>query len=156
MGKIYINVLKLVLISDRIYIISLLKGLYMNLQNLLEKSRNNIKTVEYAEENQFYDVAISRYYYAIFQKIIYISKKKGFYSKPMQNENSHNSTITTFQENMVNVIKNEEITILASMMKLKSLRVKADYEEECIKDKNSYNLNKCSFNMVNEVLNKYI
>lgn len=128
----------------------------MSLRYLLEKSNSNIKTVEYAENNKFYDVAISRYYYAIFQKIIYISKKKGFYSKPDQSEGSHNFTIINFNKNMVDIIKDEEITILSSIIKLKRLRVRADYSEECIKDKNIYNLNKYSFNMVNEVLNKYI
>lgn len=128
----------------------------MGIEGLLEKSRQNLETGNFAEGKLFYDVAISRYYYAIFQKIIYISKKNGFYSESKDKSGSHISTIENFNKNISSKLDEEDVTKLSPIMKLKKLRVKADYGEECFKDKNMYTYNKCFFNMINEVLDRII
>jgi hypothetical protein len=51
-------------------------GDIMDIEILKEKSEQNFITGEWAEKREFYDVSISRYYYCIFQKIIYIKEKR--------------------------------------------------------------------------------
>lgn len=125
-------------------------------EGLLEKSEDNIKTGDFAEKNKYYDAAISRYYYAIYQKIIYISKKNGFYSKPLDGD-SHITTITTFNSKINKKLKPEDNAKLAVLLRLKQLRVKADYHESRITDNKTYNLTfKYFYNEIIGILNKLI
>lgn len=126
-------------------------------KRLLEKADDNIKTGNFAEKNKYFDAAISRYYYAIFEKIIYISKKNGFYSRPENGKDSHNNTIINFNCNISDKLEIGDITKLTSLLKLKKLRVEADYEENRINDNNTFNLMfKFYFNEINGVLDKLI
>lgn len=60
-------------------------------KGLLVKSKQNKECVHWAENKGYYDVALSRYYYSIFQKVIYILKERGCYE---QSENyTHGSTV---------------------------------------------------------------
>jgi len=124
---------------------------------LLEKADDNIKTGNFAEKNKYYDAAVSRYYYAIFEKIIYISKKNGFYSNTISGKDSHNDTIINFNSNISNKLETDDITKLTSLLKLKKLRVEADYDGNRINDNNTFNLMfKFYFNEINGVLDKLI
>lgn len=126
-------------------------------EGLLEKSKDNIKTAELAEKNNYYDATISRYYYAIFERIIYISKKDGFYSKPVIGRDSHKNTIINFNSNMNKKLHPADVAKLALLFRLKKLRVTADYEDNRMVDKNSYNLSfKYYFNEINGILDKLI
>jgi len=54
-------------------------------------------------------------------------------------------------------IQPADVTTLASIFKLKKLRVTADYEDNRMVDKNSYNLSfKYYFNEINGILDKLI
>lgn len=127
------------------------------MKNLLEKSKHNSETADFAEDKEFYDVAVSRYYYSLFEKIIYISKKEGFYQEPEKGEDSHKVTIESFTQNMMSSLEPEDISKCAIMGRLKKMRVDADYKEKRISDRNKFNLSfKCLYNQVDEVLNKFI
>lgn len=127
------------------------------MNNLLEKANNNFSTGNWAEKQKFYDAAISRYYYCLYEKIIYIAKKQGFYTRPPSGEDSHNYTIQVFQENVEEKLAPADVTQLTMMRKLKLFRVKADYEISQTKDSNIYNLSfKYFFNSINEILDKLI
>lgn len=127
------------------------------MRNLLQKSNHNNETANFAEGKEFYDVAVSRYYYSLFEKIIYISKNKGFYKEPSIGQDSHNVTIQAFTKNMMNSLEPEDISKCAIMGRLKKMRVDADYKEQRIDDKNTFNLSfKCLYTQVDEVLNKFI
>lgn len=127
------------------------------MENLLEKSRHNSETANFAEGKEFYDVAVSRYYYSLFEKIIYISKKEGFYQEPTTGQDSHKVTIQSFTQNMINSLEPEDLSKCAIMGRLKKMRVEADYKEHRISDKSTFNLSfKCLYNQVDEVLNKFI
>lgn len=127
------------------------------LEGLLEKSKHNIETANFAENNKFYDAALSRYYYAVYEKIIYISKKKNFYKKPSSGKDSHIFTINTFTQNVTKDLEPEDITTLASLIKLKKMRADADYDDKEIPNLNTFNLKfKYFYNQINEVLDKLI
>lgn len=129
----------------------------MGIENLLGKSNDNLKTAIWAEKQSFYDSAISRYYYSLYTKMIYILKKKGFYKKPPKGEDSHIYTIKLFNENLSNSLTPTDIATFSAMSKLKKARVKSEYEESKINDSNDFNLSfKFSFNCINEVLDKLI
>lgn len=127
------------------------------MQGLLEKSKHNIETGSFAEKNKFYDAAVSRYYYAVYEKIIYISKKNNFYTEPPSGKDSHIFTINTFTQNITKDLEPEEITILSPLIRLKKMRVDADYKDKQIEDSSTFNLQfKYFFNGINEVLDKLI
>lgn len=127
------------------------------MNNLLVKAKNNITTASFAEKQKFYDVAVSRYYYSLFEKIIYISKSRGFYKEPEKGEDSHNITISAFTQNMVNSLEPEELSKCAILNRLKRMRVDADYKDIRIEELNDYSLKfKYYYNQVEEVLDKCI
>lgn len=129
----------------------------MSIKNLLEKSDDNFKTGNWAETNEFYDTAISRYYYSLYEKIIYISKKNGFYTDPPRDKDSHVYTIKEFKKNVSITLQPQELAKLVAISKLKTLRVDADYKEKRVQNLNEFNLSfKFFFNSINEVLDKLI
>ena len=128
----------------------------MNIEFLKDKSEENFKTGEWAEKKLFYDTAISRYYYCIYQKIIYISKKKGFYQEPEKTEDSHKNTIIMFISELDSKLSSEEKINILQMKDLRRLRNNSEYRE--IKTKqNDYNLIfKFSFNRINNIVDKFL
>jgi len=97
-------------------------------ENLLKKANENSETAEWAEQREYYDVSISRYYYCLYEKAIYIAMKNGFYSEPKNGKDSHNKFIANFQKNISNRLSDSEIAWLSSFGKLKRLRINADYK----------------------------
>ena len=128
----------------------------MSIEFLKDKSEENFKTGEWAEKKSFYDTAISRYYYCVYQKIIYISKKKGFYEVPEKSKDSHIKTINIFISELDCKLSTEEKIIMLKMKNLRRLRNNAEYDE--IKTKhNDFNLTfKYSFNNINNIINKFL
>ncbi|WP_217303339.1 HEPN domain-containing protein [Clostridium sp. 001] len=127
------------------------------MENLLQKSEDNFKTASWAESNNFYDAAVSRYYYSLYEKIIYISKKKGFYTEPPKGQDSHVFIINQFTNNLSSTLPSQDTAKLSSMFRLKKSRAKADYREYKINSKNEFNLVfKFFFNSINEVLDNLI
>lgn len=100
----------------------------MSAENLIQKANNNSKTAEWAEEKAYYDVSISRYYYCLYEKAIYIAIKNGFYTYALNGKDSHNIFIANFQKNVVDKLSDEEIGWLAYFGNLKNLRNDADYK----------------------------
>jgi uncharacterized protein (UPF0332 family) len=129
----------------------------MSINNLITKAEHNHKTGMWAEGNEFYDAAISRYYYSLYEKIIYISKKEGFYSEPPIGKDSHIYTIDEFKKNVIDKLQPKDITMLAALSKLKKCRVIADYNEKIIKSKNDFNLSfKAYYNFINDIIDKFL
>ncbi|OOP74154.1 HEPN domain-containing protein [Clostridium beijerinckii] len=102
--------------------------------NLKIKSEQNYKIAEIAREKEYYDVAVSRYYYSLFQLVDYIlySKKDDF--DPSHSENSHVVTITEFNKFVCRKLKkklqDEEITDLLVLADMKRWRKQADYNKD--------------------------
>jgi len=125
-------------------------------KNLLLKAQQNMKTGAWAEKNEFFDVAVSRFYYALYEKILYISKKEGFYSTPPIDA-PHNYTLKKFKENILKKLGDEDRAWIAHLGKLKKCRVCADYEEDIIVDTRDFNLTfKAYYNSISEILEKFI
>jgi hypothetical protein len=128
----------------------------MNVEYLKEKACQNFETAEWAEKKRYYDVSISRYYYCIYQKIIYISKKKGFYKDSELLGNSHNITINNFIAGMYEKLTDEEKLDVSNIKSLKRIRNDADYRE-IVTEKNAFNLAfKYSFNNINKIIDRFL
>lgn len=128
----------------------------MSIEILKEKSHQNLEVAKWAENKHYYDVAISRYYYSEYQKIIYISKKMIFYMEPPKSENSHIYTINNFASSIGHKISDEDKMKILNLKKLRKLRNDADYKEEMIDSKN-YSLRfKFVFNDIQDITNKLL
>lgn len=128
----------------------------MTIEILKTKSEENFKTAQLAEKKEYFDAAVSRYYYCAYQKILYISKKKGFYVKPKKTENSHVVIINAFVDNFDNKLEGSERVKLLKMKELRKQRNNSDYEEIRI-DANDFNLAfKFHFNGIIDIIDKLI
>lgn len=112
----------------------------MSIEVLLDKSENNVKIAKIAEREKCYEVAVSRYYYSIYQKVTYILKKYTLFTGPEDNEKSpHVYTDETFKEyvltqGMRKGLAYDDLVDLSTLGKIKRLRIKADYSDETIND----------------------
>lgn len=130
--------------------------MFMDIEYLKDKSEENFNTAVWAEKKRYFNVAISRYYYCLLQKIIYISKKNGFYSEPPNGNGSHEYTINRFISKMGNKLSAKEKVTITQLKKLKRQRVDADYKETKI-ESNEFNLVfKYNFQNINEIVNKFL
>lgn len=128
----------------------------MNIEHLKIKASQNYETAEWAEGKRYFDVCISRYYYCLYQKIIYLSRNKGFYKEPIKTESSHNDTITNFIERMSDKLTDEEKIDMGGLKNLRKIRNTAEYNDVMF-DKNTFNLAfKFSFNNINEILGRFL
>ena len=122
---------------------------------MLDKSKMNQEAGAWAEKQRYYDVAISRYYYSIYQKIIYISKKLKFYEEPPYGSDSHIFTINLFRKNIYKKIEKKDIAWIEQIKILKERRVLADYGPDKIDSETVYNLVfKVPYNSINSILDK--
>lgn len=129
----------------------------MTNNNLEIKAQENYKTAEWAEQEKYYDVAVSRYYYSAYQKIICISKRKKFYKDFSGESDSHNKMIKHFSEKLNHKLDGEDIIILNNIQRLRRLRNDSDYSDKKIETENDFNLMfKFAYNNINEVLNKLL
>jgi hypothetical protein len=124
--------------------------------NLLNKSKENYDTASWAETSGYYNAAVSRYYYCLYEKAIYIAKVKGFYRPPEPDKGTHNKFIENFQKSVFDKLEPADVTWLSKFSALKGHRIKADYyEESCFPDKNQFILCfKYFFTEINRVLDK--
>ena len=106
--------------------------------DLLTKSNQNHKTAEYAQENKFYDIAVSRYYYCLFQLIDFIlyNKKENYFIP--EHVPPHNYTIEQFNALMYRkfrkALSDEEIADVVVLENLKKWRQIADYKNKMISE----------------------
>lgn len=125
----------------------------MSLEILVDKASKNYKTGEWAEINGYFDAAISRFYYCAFEKIIYLSKRRGFYEEG----NSHIDTINRFTKNMSGTLTGDEKLTVGGLKRLRGMRNNADYKEIQIENANEFNLSfKWSFKQINDILDRLI
>lgn len=126
----------------------------MSEENLLQKAKNNYEAAEWAESKKYFDVSISRYYYCLYEKAIYIAIKKGFYSYAINSYDSHNQFIANFQKNIQSKLAPEEITWLASFGDLKEQRTYSDYKLKCTNE-NEFKLGfKLIYQQIDSILNR--
>lgn len=130
-----------------------------NMNKLLEKSKNNKEIAEYSENNKYFDVAVSRYYYSLYQKIIYIIVKYAEFIP--ESKSTHVETLTFFKKfvyrNRMSEIrkKNLKFSVLTSITDLKDKRTESDYKNKIIKNKSSFDSKfGNNYRAINEFLDK--
>ncbi len=108
---------------------------------LQKKVQMNYEIAEYAEKKQYFDVAISRYYYALYQKmLIYLAQfdrndfnkwyKKRYKKKKEENEIiNHWEKIAFF----IDIFRSNNPSVdrikIANIQKLRKKRNEADYDD---------------------------
>jgi uncharacterized protein (UPF0332 family) len=100
---------------------------------LLEKSLNNKHCREWAFNIGYFDVAVSRLYYSLYQKLVYLNTKLklGVPNK----DKSHDDFICEIIEKLYEqkyFINETEITEFTILTQLRGKRNKADYYESMI------------------------
>lgn len=123
-----------------------------------EKYDDSIKFAEYAYNSKKYNIAVNRYYYGIYQKILNEIEKIGINIKYTSNEeNTHNNTITIFKDSVLGKKMNgndkfkKVIKFNNEISGLKKLRHKADYAPDNItEDEVKKAINK--FNVLNSII----
>lgn len=126
----------------------------MNEENLIQKANNNCEAAEWAEEKKFFDVSISRYYYCLYEKAIYVAIKNGFFSYSINGKDSHNKFIADFQKNIENKLSDKEAAWLASFGDLRNQRNLSDYKLR-ITDENQFRLGfKSKYLEIDKILNR--
>lgn len=105
--------------------------------NLKLKSDQNYEVAQIAREKEYYDVAVSRYYYSLFQMIDYILlNKKANFTVPSSG-GSHRFTIDEFNRFVYKKLKknkldDEDVADLIVLDDLKRWRQQADYKDRII------------------------
>ncbi len=107
--------------------------------NLKTKSIQNCKVAEYAKDNSYYDVAVSRYYYALLQLINYILYNRKTEFVVSNDGGSHRFTIDEFNKYIYRKCKkklnDEDYPNLLVIDDLKRWRQQADYKDRLITEK---------------------
>lgn len=130
-------------------------------KNLRLKAKDNFKVGLYSEKKGYFDTAISRYYYYLYQNIIaYIndnySEKFKLRDKTKDKEGIHQVTIMFFQKQLIanKLITNlGDMKLIANILRLRQIRNDSDYNNKIIKDKNTLTRTfKYEFDMIKELL----
>lgn len=122
---------------------------------MLDKSNRNFKTAQWAEQEKYYDVAVSRYYYALYQKIILILSKKESTKFNHGNENSHKDTINYFIEIITDELEPLEKAWILKLHELRRFRNAADYSSDKINENIFIKNFKSFYVFLKEILDKY-
>ncbi len=108
----------------------------MNSDVLLIKSDNNTTVANFALGEKFYDICISRLYYALFLKMKYIIQEHNPNFQVKNSLNSHDDTYRHFifiiNSYHYNYLGSLEIASLSDFHYLKRLRNRADYDNRII------------------------
>lgn len=129
----------------------------MNKINLLKKSEYNSKVAKWAEEEGLFDASLSRYYYALYEKALFIAKQKKFYNHSPDIKNSHIEFINDFYKNTKHLLNDSETAFLIEFGKLRRLRNRSDYLEHIIPNKNDFILEfKIYYEKINSIMDKLI
>lgn len=98
---------------------------------LLEKSKENKTVAVYAAKEGLYNVATSRLYYSLYQKIIHILPSEKYEFARNQQGDSHANTIKIFfliyEQDCI-----QRMNLIRDMSDLRKMRNKADYQSENI------------------------
>lgn len=119
----------------------------------IPKAKNNHTVGELAEKNKFFDAAINRYYYSLYQKIIFlISVDNNSNTNAYDDRDSHKTTIQEFIEKYRHELSSEQNMYLGYLDALRRERNKADYSNTGIADENEFNKKfKCKYFQSNKV-----
>lgn len=124
-----------------------------------DKYDESIQIADYAYNNNNYNVATNRYYYAIFQKILNVLGEENIKVKFTKDNavNSHVETIGKFREEILCKNKKgkervkQNVEFNKAINKMKKFRHKADYEEDFI-DNEDIKKVKSSFNYLDKII----
>jgi len=110
--------------------------------SLKDKAVNNYNVAQYSEKKKYYDVAVSRYYYYIYQNILHYFSAKPVNSC-MTGEDSHRETIKLFIDGITTDFKreNKNLLLLKNLFLIDSLRKirnESDYKDISITDENVF------------------
>jgi hypothetical protein len=132
------------------------------MEYLLKKAKENKIVAEKCEKEGYYHIAVSRYYYYIYQNILFFIEKdddlkNNFekYKKNNYSKNIHDITISFIIDSILNKESFEEINNSKQIHELKKLRNDADYKNcEFSKDKYEKQF-KNKFESVEKILKRY-
>ncbi len=127
----------------------------MSITGLLHKSRENRSVANYALRNGWYNVATSRIYYSLFQKMLYLLPRDKQEEIKRKQGDTHKETINLFWDiNEVDDIKQMEL--IRDMHNIRAMRNKADYKSEHITEIMYENRVKEQANRIELEINKLI
>lgn len=125
-------------------------------KSLLDKAVQNIETARFAEEKKYYSTAVSRYYYGLYQRIIFLLNEED-YIKNNTVRMKHVDIIDEFVDNYCEKLAPEQRRTLASLRKLRRLRNEADYDNKCYNDNREFEkIFKRKYNMVDGIVIRVI
>ena len=127
----------------------------MSINDLVQKANHNYQTAEWAEKNFKYDAAISRYYYAIYEKMLFLLMHSKDYVKPISADGSHVSDIDQFI-GIYNDLEDDDTKWVARIKRIKSERRKSDYNPDILIDRNRFTLTKLTIVEINNVMDQLI
>jgi uncharacterized protein (UPF0332 family) len=126
---------------------------------LLEKSLENKNTADWAEKQEYYDVAISRLYYSMYQKIISIANKREYKIVKKKGKGSHYHFINDFiiKAKEESVVEPTDCIYLYKINALRELRNTSDYDNVKIEDEDEFKMNfKSYYIKIDQVLCRLI
>lgn len=99
----------------------------------IDKYKSSKSWAESAYTQKEYDIATNRYYYSIFQKILFILDNSHISIKRIDGEGSHDYTARLFVENcLTGKDFKKKLQFNTNFQSLKQYRKKADYKAEKI------------------------
>lgn len=123
---------------------------------LKDKAYENQQVAEWAEKNKYYHIAISRYYYSLYQKLLHINSLKKLGIPKKCGQGSHYDFVKEITEKLNGKVESDEASVISSFLFLIKMRQDADYEDMLI-DNKKYMLNfKYSYININSALDNII
>jgi len=111
---------------------------------LEQKATWNLKIAIIAEQEKYYDVAVSRYYYSVLQIVAWLLKKEKVwdYHACTGIHSIIGDQLISFLQNQIGTskLKKKDYQFIGNWKKLKDEREHADYEDDCLSDKQRYDM----------------
>lgn len=128
----------------------------VNSQNLITKAEHNQITGNWAEQQGYFDVAVSRYYYVLYQKTLHILHKRPDFRQPDQGYNSHKIVVEELIKLLNPSLNSIEKGWIAQFSNLRIVRRKADYKNHLLTSNNFRSEFKYKYEKINEILDREI
>lgn len=104
------------------------------------KARENKEAGEWAEDKKYYHIAVSRFYYSLYQKLLHINKVKGLQIPEHKGPGCHENFIVDFISKVNSKLSDVECSWITQIGNLRVLRNKHEYKEENFGNDNEYKL----------------